>query len=51
MRAALEGGGLQERFSVKDGLAGTLLRTAFKAVQKQCYCRAKADAIDKSRLS
>lgn len=34
MRAALEGGGLQKRFSVKDGLAGTLLRTAFKAV---CY--------------
>ena len=32
MRAALEGGGLQKRFSVKDGLASTLLRTSFKAL-------------------
>lgn len=34
MRAALESGGLEERCCVKEGLAGTLLTTAFKGV---CY--------------
>lgn len=32
MRAALKSGGLEERYCIKEGLAGTLLTTAFKGV-------------------
>lgn len=31
-RAALKSGGLEERYCIKEGLAGTLLTTALKGV-------------------
>lgn len=32
MRAAFESRGLEERYCIKEGLAGTVLATAFKGV-------------------
>lgn len=46
MRAALNSRGLLERYCVKEGLAGTLLRLHLK--QYFTFCRAKADATYKS---
>lgn len=44
MRAAFESGGLEERYCIKQGLAGTLRLKGYLT-----YCRAQADAT-KSRF-